>query len=90
MVKPVSARDAAPEARLQTAAEVLFRQSLSAHNINYFFANLGTDFPQIVDSCSRTTRSDVKLPCRLFHRYSSLQSIARGGVSLHSPSDRSG
>src|SRR3974390_2588702 len=61
MVVQTSEQRIEADARPRIAAEA-FLQALSAHGIDYFFANPGTDFPPIVEAYERAKRSNAKVP----------------------------
>lgn len=66
----------------QIAAEA-FLQALSAHDIDYFFANPGTDFPPIVEAYSRAKRSNVKVPTPLVIPHENLAvAMAHGAYAM--------
>ena len=70
------------DARQQIAAEA-FLQALSAHDIDYFFANPGTDFPPIVEAYSRAKRSNVKVPTPLVIPHENLAvAMAHGAYAM--------
>ncbi|MGD0023096.1 MAG: thiamine pyrophosphate-requiring protein [Xanthobacteraceae bacterium] len=79
MAGQMSAQRVAAGARQQIAAEA-FLQALSAHDIDYFFANPGTDFPPIVEAYSRAKRSNVKVPTPLVIPHENLAVAMAHGV----------
>jgi hypothetical protein len=42
--------------------------ALAAHDVDYLFANPGTDFPPIVEAYSRAKQSNIKVPLALVFR----------------------
>jgi acetolactate synthase-1/2/3 large subunit len=76
-----------PAQRVETgthriAAEA-FLEALSAHNIDYLFANPGTDFPPIVEAYSRAKRSNVKVPTPLVIPHENLAvAMAHGAYAM--------
>jgi acetolactate synthase-1/2/3 large subunit len=58
--RPV-AHAAEQEKRAPIAAEA-FLAALSAHGVDYFFVNPGTDFPPIVEAYERAQRGNAKVP----------------------------
>jgi acetolactate synthase I/II/III large subunit len=70
------------DAHRQIAAEA-FLAALSAHDIDYFFANPGTDFPPIVEAYSRAKRSNVKVPTPLVIPHENLAvAMAHGAYAM--------
>lgn len=56
---------------------------LSAHDIDYLFANPGTDFPPIVEAYSRAKRSNVKVPRLLVIPHENLAvAMAHGAYAM--------
>jgi acetolactate synthase I/II/III large subunit len=52
---------AIPDPRETTAADVFLR-ALKAHDIDYFFANPGTDFPPVIEAFARAQKAGVSVP----------------------------
>ncbi len=66
----------------QIAAEA-FLQALSAHGIDYLFANPGTDFPPIVEAYGRAKRSNAKVPTPLVIPHENLAvAMAHGAYAM--------
>jgi acetolactate synthase-1/2/3 large subunit len=82
MAGPMRAQGAETAARQPIAAEA-FLQALSAHNVDYFFANPGTDFPPIVEAFSRAKRSNTKVPLPLVIPHENLAvAMAHGAYAM--------
>jgi acetolactate synthase I/II/III large subunit len=58
---PMSTAQTKPPSQETSAAEVLLR-ALSAHGIDYFFANPGTDFAPIVEAFARSRKKGAAVP----------------------------
>lgn len=64
------------------AAEA-FLQALSAHGVDYVFANPGTDFPPIVEAYGRARRSNIKVPIPLVIPHENLTvAMAHGAYAM--------
>lgn len=73
---------AAGSKRKRIAAEA-FLESLSAHNVDYLFANPGTDFPPVVEAYGRASRSNAKVPTPLVIPHENLAvAMAHGAYAM--------
>jgi acetolactate synthase I/II/III large subunit len=64
------------------AAEA-FLEALSAHGVDYLFANPGTDFPPIVEAYCRARRSNAKVPAPLVIPHENLAvAMAHGAYAM--------
>jgi len=82
MVESVPAPSVGSDARRPIAAEA-FLQALSAHGVDYFFANPGTDFPPIVEAYGRAKRSNAKVPMPLVIPHENLAvAMAHGAYAM--------
>ena len=60
-----------------------FLESLSAHGVDYLFANPGTDFPPIVEAYCRAKRSNAKVPTPLVIPHENLAvAMAHGAYAM--------
>jgi acetolactate synthase-1/2/3 large subunit len=46
----------------ETTAADLFLEALSAHGVDYFFANPGTDFPPVIEGFARAAKRNTPVP----------------------------
>jgi acetolactate synthase-1/2/3 large subunit len=67
--------------RRPIAGEV-FLSALSAHGVDYFFANPGTDFPPIVEAFERAKRSNVPVPLPILVPHENLAVAMAHGAYL--------
>jgi acetolactate synthase I/II/III large subunit len=64
------------------AAEA-FLEALSAHGVDYLFANPGTDFPPIVEAYCRASRSNTRVPTPLVIPHENLAvAMAHGAYAM--------